>query len=315
MNHDALFKLLLKTPSILQGFFEAFLPATSGLIDFGMLEFVDKERFTIDGKKRTGDLLVKTRFHGQTAGFLIHLEHQAQPDCDLGRRMLEYFMLDWRAYDLPVYPIAVLSHKGPGFGSPIPLAVDFPNKRVLEFDFDVIDLPRLEGESYVKMRNPAALALAARMKFNKDNRMGLISEFALTLAQMTMPRAVHRMVAGFFFVYQQLSAAEALQLRQEIGRIESSEMRHRIMRLTNPWIEAGKQEGLQQGLHDGLALGRQHEAAALVLRQLTRRLGALPSFQEKAIRKLQLSEIEALGEALLEFTSRADLGRRLRRNR
>ena len=41
-----------------------------------MLEFVDKERVTIDGRKRTGDLLIKPRFQGQAAGFLIHLEHQ-----------------------------------------------------------------------------------------------------------------------------------------------------------------------------------------------------------------------------------------------
>jgi len=43
---------------------------------FEMLEFVDKERVTIDGRKRTGDLLIKTRFQGQAAGLLIHLEHQ-----------------------------------------------------------------------------------------------------------------------------------------------------------------------------------------------------------------------------------------------
>jgi hypothetical protein len=31
---------------------------------------------------------------GEPAGFLIHLEHQAQPDTNLPRRMLEYFTLD-----------------------------------------------------------------------------------------------------------------------------------------------------------------------------------------------------------------------------
>jgi len=78
------------------------------------------------------------------------------------------------------------------------------------------------------------------------------------------------------------------------------------MQLTNPFIELGKREGLQQG--------RQEEGAGLVLRLLARRLGALSAFQERAVRKLGLPKIEALGEALLDFRSRADLTRWLREN-
>ena len=77
MNHDALFKMLLKAPAILRGFFDAFLPDAAKFVDFNVLEFLDKERFTIDGRKRTGDLLIKTRFREEAAAFLIHLEHQA----------------------------------------------------------------------------------------------------------------------------------------------------------------------------------------------------------------------------------------------
>ena len=88
------------------------------------------------------------------------------------------------------------------------------------------------------------------------------------------------------------------------------------MELTNPFIEAGKQQGLQQGLQqgiqEGIRRGRQQGEAELVLRLLTRRLGTLSASQEKAIRKLQLTKIEALGEALLEFAAPADLARWLR---
>jgi predicted transposase YdaD len=80
------------------------------------------------------------------------------------------------------------------------------------------------------------------------------------------------------------------------------------MQLTNPWIEAGKQEGLQRGLRQG----RHQGEAELVLKQLGRRLGILSAAQEKSIRKLPLSKIEELGEALLEFTSRDDLLRWVR---
>jgi plasmid maintenance system killer protein len=79
-------------------------------------------------------------------------------------------------------------------------------------------------------------------------------------------------------------------------------MKDRVMQLTNPWIEAGKREGRHEG------------EAELVLKLLARRLGALSAAQEKSIRKLPLTKIEELGEALLEFTSRADFVRWLRLN-
>jgi hypothetical protein len=34
VNHDALFKMLLKTPVILRGFFDAFLPEAGQFVDF-----------------------------------------------------------------------------------------------------------------------------------------------------------------------------------------------------------------------------------------------------------------------------------------
>jgi hypothetical protein len=56
-----------------------------------------------------------------------------------------------------------------------PLAVDFPNKRVLAFDDDVIDLQNLDAKSYVSIHNPAALALAARMGRGGGGRRILVS--------------------------------------------------------------------------------------------------------------------------------------------
>ena len=74
------------------------------------------------------------------------------------------------------------------------------------------------------------------------------------------------------------------------------------MQLTNPFIEMGIQKGRFEG------------EVELVLRQLSRRLGSLPMHQKKVIRKLDLEKIEALGESLLEFNSRADLVRWLKNN-
>ena len=79
----------------------------------------------------------------------------------------------------------------------------------------------------------------------------------------------------------------------------------------SPWYQEilleGENRGLEKGLEQGLEQGRTEEALALVLRQLTRRIGAIAPESEAQIRNLSLEQIEALGEALLDFSDRADL--------
>ena len=58
---------------------------------------------------------------------------------------------------------------------------------------------------------------------------------------------------------------------------------------------------------DVFAEGRQEGEVTLVVRQLQRRYGELPSTVQEQIRSLRVPQLEALGEALLEFTGMADL--------
>jgi hypothetical protein len=208
--------MLLKNRSILRAFFEQFFPGAAKFIEFDKIEYVDKELVTLEGKRRTGDLLIKTGFRGKTAGFLIHLEHQAQRSSDLSWRMLECFVPDRREYELPVYPIAVLSYPNSQRENRGRLVLDFPNKRVLDFDFDIIDLARLDARVFVQCRNAAALALTARMKFDAKERISLVRDFFLSLASSPVDRAEMALVAGFFSACQSLDRREELQLQQKL---------------------------------------------------------------------------------------------------
>ena len=66
------------------------------------------------------------------------------------------------------------------------------------------------------------------------------------------------------------------------------------------------QEAFAEGRQEGQEEGRQREAA-LVLRQLRRRCGTLDPEQEARIQTLSVTDLEALGEALLDFQTAADL--------
>ncbi len=189
--------------------------------------------------------------------------------------------------------------------------ISFPNKKVLLFDFDVIDLPRMEARSYVKLKNPAALALAARMKMNPQDRVSLARDFFLSLAYTKIKREEKDLVAGFFSRYQPLSDQEDLQLEEELRKVKSKDAREAAMELTNPFIELGKRRGRQEGILEG----RHEGQAELVLKLLARRLGSISRTHERAIRKLSAENIEALGEALLDFNVPADLAHWLRQNK
>ncbi len=70
----------------------------------------------------------------------------------------------------------------------------------------------------------------------------------------------------------------------------------------NPLVRLGRSEGRQEGRLEG----RRREIE-LVLRLLSRRLGEVSQRQKQTIRNLPLQQVEALGEALLDFQASTDL--------
>jgi predicted transposase YdaD len=53
--------------------------------------------------------------------------------------------------------------------------------------------------------------------------------------------------------------------------------------------------------------GREEEARSLILKLLNRRLGKVPQQFQPQIQALSVEQLEALGEALLDFSAMADL--------
>jgi len=86
-----------------------------------------------------------------------------------------------------------------------------------------------------------------------------------------------------------------------IAGIPSKDLRH--TRAAQQWIEEGRQEGEAQGE----ARGRAAEAAAVTMRLLNRRCGPPADASTARIQALPLEQLEALADALLDFTGPGDL--------
>jgi predicted transposase YdaD len=78
------------------------------------------------------------------------------------------------------------------------------------------------------------------------------------------------------------------------------------------YVTNAERFGFERGIQTGRQEGRQEGELALILRQLTRRFDRLPESLQAQIEALSLSQLESLGDALLDFTSLADLQEWLR---
>jgi predicted transposase YdaD len=71
--------------------------------------------------------------------------------------------------------------------------------------------------------------------------------------------------------------------------------------------ERGQEEGREKGREEGREEGATLQARTMLLRQLTRRFGAIDAPTLAQINALPIGQLEALSEALIDFTALDDL--------
>ena len=92
-----------------------------------------------------------------------------------------------------------------------------------------------------------------------------------------------------------------IPLVQQIMRWDMTVLRE------SPWYQEILKEGLERGEKQGLQQGLQRGETNLILRLLTRRFGEIQLPIKQQIQSLSISQLELLGESLLDFTELQDL--------
>ena len=295
---------------------QLFLPDVSASLDPASIEFLDKEVFTdvTAGEKHEVDLLVKARFQGAEAFFLIHVENQSKKQSDFPRRMFTYFARLHEKYSLPVYPVVLFSYDAPQRLEPNRYEVAFPGKTVLQFEYSVIQLNRLSWRDYVSKPNPVASALMAKMKIAPKDRPKVRLECLRLLATLKLDPARSQLIGGFIAAYLKLNAQERKQYEQEFAKLTHEEKEANMERM-NPWVkqgwDEGRKEGLQAGIQEGkkegIQTGIQVGKEELIVRQLNRRFGSVSAQVTERLNRLSSEQLNDLGEALVDFKTSADL--------
>jgi hypothetical protein len=279
-------------------------PDLAAALDPAPPVFLDKESFAdlFDPDRREADLVAQVRLRQHPATLLIHLEHQAQADAALDRRMFRYFARLYDRYDQPIYPIALCSYPHPRRPAADRHEVRAAQRTVLTFQYQVVQLNRMDWRAYLTTTNPAAMALMARMRVAPEDRWRVKAACLRLLAGAPLTGAQRRLIGQFVDIYLPLNAREEQALAAEVARLPGA-AKEVVMELITSWERKGRAEGLREGRAEGLREGQR----LVVERMLMRRFGALPSGVRERLAMLTADELTALADALLDFTSLAEV--------
>jgi predicted transposase YdaD len=294
MDHDRLFKQLLQT--FFSEFLDLFLPDVLAYIEPQTIEFLDKEVFTdlTGGRRHEVDLLVKCRFREKYAYLLILGESQNKRQANFASRIFHYVARLMEKFQLPVYPIALLTFSSPKSVEPDVYEVEFPDLKMLTFRFRTIQLNRLNWRDFVDNPNPVAAALMTRMRFEPKDRPWVKLACLRMMVTLTLNKAKQALIAEFMDRYLQLNRAEFRVYDQAVRAMDKPE-REKVMKAINEYKELGRAEGRAEG------------KAEFVLQMISDHFGKPSADLRERVGKLRPATLRALGTALFDFEELADV--------
>ncbi len=221
----------------------------------------------------------------QSSEIVLHLEFQTQPDKSIPFRMADYRLRVHRRYPNKDMRQLVIYLK--------PSRSELVNQNLftisgMRHEFEVIRLWEKPTADFLQF--PGLFPLAVLGK--SEDRTQTLQEVSSLIDNLKDKREQSNIAAA-------TSLLAGLVLKKEVIQ---QILREEIMQESVIYQDI-KEQGIKQGIKQGLQQGQ----AILVLRQLKRRIGEVESGDETRVTGLSIEQLEALGEALLDFSSRDDL--------
>jgi Putative transposase, YhgA-like len=238
ISHDQKFKELIST--FFMEFLELFLPELARTIEPDSVIFREQEYFVdlVDGETNIIDLLAEVKLAGEDATVLVHIEPQSTSRAIFPQRMFFYFSRLHQKHLKQIYPIAIFSYDRPAAAAETQYCVEFPDLKVLEFNFKAIQLNRLNWRDFIDRPNPVAAALMAKMKIAKRDRPKVKAECLRLMVTLKLDPAKTALISQFVDTYLRLNAQEEQMFQAEVDTMGIAE-KEAIMQATTSWEEKG----------------------------------------------------------------------------
>ena len=221
----------------------------------------------------------------QSAELVLHIEFQTEPKAEIPFRMADYRLRVYRRYPNKRMHQVVIYLKPTSSELVYQESFEIPE---MCHKFQVIRLWEQPEELFWQSTGLLPLAVLSQ---TEDKRKTL-REVAQRIEQIRERRQQSNVTAS-------TSILAGLVLDKEFIK---SLLRQEIMRESVIY-----QEIRAEGIAEGEARGKQEGEVSFALRILRKRFGEVTQDLEKQIQTLSIEQLEDLGEALLDFTTEADL--------
>lgn len=264
MEHDQFFKTLLR--AFLAEFLDLFFPDIKARLHLDTVKWWDKEQWlNLDlGESQEADLVAEVEALGDEPELLyIHIEIERQHRQAFRQRMWRYYAWIRLHLQRRVIPIAIYLTSGSGGLVREIYEEGVFGRKYLEFTFDCVGLPDLQGEVYINRTNPLAYALAALMQPPQGiDRIAWKLACLRGILQHEPNRARQNVLA--MCVNKYLPLAEVEQRRLEMIMYTDAQIEKELEEIVAAWkqqerermMREARSEGLAMGLSEGHAKGR-----------------------------------------------------------
>jgi len=229
----------------------------------------------------------------QSSTVILHTEFQTVGDETMPFRMADYYLRLKRKFPEQIIQQVVIYLKRTNSDLVRQERYATP---MMTHQFRVIRLWEQPVEVFLSTPGLLPYAVLSRAA----DKQSVLTQVVRELEQIANPKEQSNLVAA-------TSILAGLELEEQTIR---QLMRNPVMRESTMYqsiLREGRAEGIEQGLEQGLIQGRTIGEKALVLKLLTRKLGSLSIEVTAKVNALNLEQLETLGEALLDFTTVADL--------
>ncbi len=294
-KHDSIFKALLR--SFFAELLRLVVPDLAGQLDLERPVFLDKEFFTVSGRRRELDLLARVAFLDieSRESLLIHVEVEARATPGMGRRLWLYRHQIQAVHSSRVLSIVLYLHRG-GAGVQVPaLFAGTPIPALESFRYISFGLAGCDAADYLSRPEPLAWSLAALMRPGTLTRPALKLSCLHRIATADLDEARHILLVDCVETYLELNSDEATEYARLCAVRENREVRT----MATTWSERMAAQGREEGIQ---AVKR------ILLALLDQRFGPLPAPTRERVEAISsLDRLTRLSERALTARSLAAL--------
>jgi|SRR5208283_3703523 len=323
-DHDSVYHKIFGHPGMVSQLLRDFLaePWLDDL-DLDRMERLNAKFHAETGERREGDMIWRIPRHGGGDTYLmLLLEFQSTPDRWMALRALVYVGLLWqhlvREKQLPpdgmlppVLPVVVYNGD-PRWAMPLALRelVGLPENTPLwryqpDVRYHVVDEGAFNDDDLAARDTLAALLFRLEASPDPDRVVALADAVLAWFGR-------HPGFDGLRPLFAELLGglmgplAPGVRVPEELLEVRNM-LATRAEDWKRQWLQEGRAEGLTEGRAEGLTEGLVKGEAALLLRQLERRFGALPTEVRARVAAADTAALEAWGLRVLDAGSLEDV--------